>query len=545
MAPVTKEELRSIFAEIDDVVLNEVWEHFNGDAEKCLRSCCEMTETPHMDALARLTSKSKLDVQSPVSSAPSQSGPRQEVHCKEAEEVSWETMARAKTEEVPVPSPVNLFRRKSEPQLRPPAVTPLVCTSSPQPPAPVQPRTPLSNGHSGRPSITGARPGATGQRSPQSNGENIVIPPIVWDQTENVIKYAYDVKTDVWTQTPATVYIDPKPFQEGTMRTAFHLFDLSKPEGQQHHVCKISKDPREDTSTYFTDVEMQSFAKLLADEFNKCKPPKMVDFVEASLIKCLERKGQPILAVEPFIPGKYIKHSNNYGFVSEDDRNTPQAFSHFTYCKSRGDYLICDIQGVQDKYTDPQIHSRDGKGFGKGNMGVEGMAKFFQTHHCNAICRQLLLPPHQPKLVDHGTVGYAQLRQGRYQVSQTPSQITPMQRNAYANRKPEQRAGYATPSSAGVPSARGPSPLLSGSPIRQLTTEQDAQIRKLFNQYDRSKTGLLDRDGFMAVCAKLGRKLTVKEASTIIQTINPELRTCMDYRAFVVWWTTGTRAESF
>lgn len=36
--------------------------------------------------------------------------------------------------------------------------------------------------------------------------------------------------------------------------------------------------------------------------------------------------------------------------------NTPQAFSHFTYCHSGGKLLICDIQGVGDKYTDPQIH---------------------------------------------------------------------------------------------------------------------------------------------------------------------------------------------
>ena len=32
------------------------------------------------------------------------------------------------------------------------------------------------------------------------------------------------------------------------------------------------------------------------------------------------RRGQPILAVEPFLKGKYVKHSNNYGFVSEEDR---------------------------------------------------------------------------------------------------------------------------------------------------------------------------------------------------------------------------------
>ena len=36
-------------------------------------------------------------------------------------------------------------------------------------------------------------------------------------------------------------------------------------------------------------------------------------------------------------------------------RNTPQAFSHFTYEASEQKILICDVQGVNDIYTDPQV----------------------------------------------------------------------------------------------------------------------------------------------------------------------------------------------
>ena len=99
------------------------------------------------------------------------------------------------------------------------------------------------------------------------------------------------------------------------------------------------------------------------------------------------------MAVEPFLPGEYHKHNNNWGFVSYQDRNTPQAFSHFTssppllsllflyppllptlavhtcratsalpsghgdhrYLHSGGQHLVIDIQGVGDKYTDPQV----------------------------------------------------------------------------------------------------------------------------------------------------------------------------------------------
>ena len=58
--------------------------------------------------------------------------------------------------------------------------------------------------------------------------------------------------------------------------------------------------------------------------------------------------------------GQYTKYTNNYGFVSAEGRLTPQAFSHWTWCASAGQHLVCDIQGVGDMYTDPQIHSNAG-----------------------------------------------------------------------------------------------------------------------------------------------------------------------------------------
>ena len=59
--------------------------------------------------------------------------------------------------------------------------------------------------------------------------------------------------------------------------------------------------------------------------------------------------------MEKYIGGEYKKHNNNYGYVAEDDRSTPQVFSHFTYEASGHTLLVCDIQGVGDLYTDPQM----------------------------------------------------------------------------------------------------------------------------------------------------------------------------------------------
>eukprot|EP00456_Euglypha_rotunda_P049457 TRINITY_DN3966_c0_g1_i6.p1 TRINITY_DN3966_c0_g1~~TRINITY_DN3966_c0_g1_i6.p1 ORF type:complete len:126 (+),score=17.36 TRINITY_DN3966_c0_g1_i6:115-492(+) len=96
--------------------------------------------------------------------------------------------------------------------------------------------------------------------------------------------------------------------------------------------------------------------------------------------------------VERYIDGPYRKHNNNFGYVNDEERSTPQAFSHFTYECSNHKMLVCDIQGVSDCYTDPQVHSVEGKGFGKGNMGQRGIDEFLRTHRCNAICRYLKLP---------------------------------------------------------------------------------------------------------------------------------------------------------
>ena len=36
-----------------------------------------------------------------------------------------------------------------------------------------------------------------------------------------------------------------------------------------------------------------------------------------------------------------------------------------------------------------QIHTRDGRGYGVGNMGAAGIRQFRASHRCNAVCRAL------------------------------------------------------------------------------------------------------------------------------------------------------------
>ena len=108
--------------------------------------------------------------------------------------------------------------------------------------------------------------------------------------------------------------------------------------------------------------------------------------IKAWVIELPNRPECPIFGCERYIPGEYRKHNNNNGYVSEYERNTPQTFSHFTYEASGGTILIADIQGVNDLYTDPQIHSKDELEFGKGNLAEAGMKAFKETHVCNPLC---------------------------------------------------------------------------------------------------------------------------------------------------------------
>ncbi|CCI48393.1 unnamed protein product [Albugo candida] len=228
---------------------------------------------------------------------------------------------------------------------------------------------------------------------------------------EVATKHVFDYDTRQWHSLEVYVCLDEVPFGKGSLRVVHHLLDLNDLNGQgRTYVAKLAIDPNEDPQTYFRDIETQAHCAYYARLYNSYNPPKRVEFIQAWILELVERKGA-LCAVEPYIEGEYRKHNNNFGCVSEEERNTPQAFSHFTYEASNHEILAVDIQGVGDLYTDPQIHTLNGNDFGKGNLGVLGFQKFLSSHRCNSICRYLKLPPVNPKdrQADDGTVPLQEL----------------------------------------------------------------------------------------------------------------------------------------
>lgn len=115
----------------------------------------------------------------------------------------------------------------------------------------------------------------------------------------------------------------------------------------------------------------------------------------ASKIGGLQRKPEKneYVLIEQMIMGNIQSFVPSNPKILGPDLEYLEAFSHFTYWKSRGDLIVCDLKGVREEneflFTCPTIHSKS-KSYGPDDLGDEGIQTFFSRHECGKLCQPWL-----------------------------------------------------------------------------------------------------------------------------------------------------------
>ena len=121
----------------------------------------------------------------------------------------------------------------------------------------------------------------------------------------------------------------------------------------------------------------------------------------------LNIKENDMISIERYLYGNFVKFNSNSGWINEDikdsdDNKYIQAFCHFTYDKSDGNYIVCDIDGIiydnKIVINMPCILSKTGDKYGTKDIGNNYLLNFFTNHKCNKYCDPKWLKPIPGKL---------------------------------------------------------------------------------------------------------------------------------------------------
>jgi hypothetical protein len=182
-----------------------------------------------------------------------------------------------------------------------------------------------------------------------------------------------------------TVRRRPRPFAEGALRQAFYARTAFS---TNRFVVKSFKKDGKHIADLAEDMRCQAMFKAFALEFNalvgECHS---IDFIVTTCLQAMTSMGlsDEYISLEPFIEGTYVKYNGNNSYINTEIAEDPinqaaQAFSHFTFERSCGHFLVCDIQGVDREMTDPAIHAKDPERFklADTNLGEEVSSSFSQ-----------------------------------------------------------------------------------------------------------------------------------------------------------------------
>lgn len=184
---------------------------------------------------------------------------------------------------------------------------------------------------------------------------------------------------------------------EGAFRTAYAATYIGGNRNNQEAVAKCFKAQYGALETDFfrSDFNVADKAIQYAEEWNDfCDSDETILVTRGDIHTIGSKK----YLVEPLIR-YFTKFTSNNGWISDDEGwrgEAMEAFSHYTYHRSGGNLIVCDLQGryrynkfnkskSRFELTDVAICSRRCS-YGPTDLGEKGIDSFFNSHVCNQFC---------------------------------------------------------------------------------------------------------------------------------------------------------------
>ncbi|CAD8165566.1 unnamed protein product [Paramecium pentaurelia] len=129
---------------------------------------------------------------------------------------------------------------------------------------------------------------------------------------------------------------------------------------------------------------MKKFIRELQEARDKIDRSMKIPEVQYSdflILKDLER-GNSFWIAERYFTGEFVKYNNNYGFISDENsdiNHLAQAYTYYTYFISNFNYMVNDVQGVGNYFTDPALNTKDSN-FDETDMGIDGQSMYMVSY---------------------------------------------------------------------------------------------------------------------------------------------------------------------
>lgn len=180
----------------------------------------------------------------------------------------------------------------------------------------------------------------------------------------------------------------------GTFRECYRGVFIGGNRNSQVAACKKFKPRFQHLADEYFANDFKIADKVIdyAEQWNVVCPPNKQILVSRGTI---HRVNYETYWVEPEIR-EFQKFTSNSGWINPRMQGEAilamEAFSHYTYDRSGGELIVCDLQGRYRKkgnkrfeLTDPAISSRR-REYGVTDTAEKGIETFFCNHCCNKFC---------------------------------------------------------------------------------------------------------------------------------------------------------------